>query len=218
MEWFFQFDSTDTLNVRPTRILPAIGYQSTLSLIAGNGLSVADFYLGCCHVRYPDLFLVGFARPIIGNIPTISEMQAAYVCWRIAGNGRRPERIAELHARDQQATAARFAKLDLSVMYPVEMFTYCDQLAREMNTYPSVRSVGSLRSWWRMQLTPATTMHYQYCNPKIRRFAELAPVYMPARLVGFLLLLKPLDWTFRSVNNIHKWWSRIQALLKSGMA
>ena len=32
-----------------------------------------DFFLGCQHVDYSNIFLVGFARPIIGNIPSISE-------------------------------------------------------------------------------------------------------------------------------------------------
>jgi hypothetical protein len=199
MESFYHFESKETINIHPTRILPAIGYRPTLSAIAGNSLVLTDFYLGLCHARYSDLFLVGFARPIIGNIPTISEMQAAYVCGLIGGRFPRPERIAERNALDQQKNAARFAKLDLEAVYPVEMFSYCDHLARAMNTYPSVRSVGSVRAWWRIQLVPATTMHYHYHDPQIRRFCDRAPVYMPILLVLFLLLIKPLDWAYRVI-------------------
>lgn len=199
MENFHHFDSREIVDVQPTKILPAIGYRSTLNAMAGDSLSLTDFYLGCCHARYSNLFLVGFARPIIGNIPTISEMQAAYVCGLISGRFRRPERIVELSARDQQDNAARFSKLDLHAVYPVEMFSYCDQLARHMSTYPSCRRLRSLRSWWRMQLTPATTMHYQFGDPQIRRFFERAPVYIPKLLVLFLLLLKPLDWVYRVI-------------------
>jgi hypothetical protein len=145
------------------------------------------------------LFLVGFARPIIGNIPTISEMQANYVCGLISGRFPRPKPIAELNARDQRENAARFAKLDLHAVYPVEMFTYCDRLARNMNVYPSVRNVGSLRRWWHMQISPATTAHYLYHHPPIREFFERAPAYMPPVLILLLLLLKPVDWTYRAV-------------------
>ena len=199
METFYQFESKEEVSVRPTKILPAIGYKSTLSQIAGDSLRLTDFYLGCCHVTFPDLFLVGFARPIIGNIPSISEMQAEYVCGLIEGRFSRPERIAELNAADQQHNLARFSKLDLEAVYPVEMFSYCDILSRRMNTYPSLRRIGSVRTWWRMQISPATTMHYQYSDPQARRFYERAPVYMPILLVLFLLMLKPIDWAYRAL-------------------
>ncbi len=199
METFHQFQSEETVNVYPTRILPAIGYKSTFRTIAGDSIRLADFYLGCCHETLPNLFLVGFARPIIGNIPTISEMQAAYVCGLIGGRYTRPKRIIELNAADQRRHEARFSKLNLEAVYPVEMFTYCDRLSRQMNMYPSLRGVGSLSSWWRMQLSPATTMHYHYRDPQTHSFFERAPVYMPTLLVLFLLLLKPLDWMYRSI-------------------
>lgn len=199
MESFTHFQSDDQIEVRPTKILPAIGYRSTLGPITGDSLRVPQFYLGCCHAESPDTFLVGFARPIIGNIPTICEMQAEYVCGVISGRFERPDRIVELNAIDQQQNASRFAKLNLDALYPVEMFSYCDLLAQQMQTYPTAKSVGSLRQWWRMQLAPATTAHYLYRNEHIRRFFEQAPVYMPALLIVLLLLLKPVDWTYRFV-------------------
>jgi dimethylaniline monooxygenase (N-oxide forming) len=174
---------------------------------------LSDFYLGCCHVTLPGLFLVGFARPMIGNIPTISEMQAEYVCGLIAGRFPRPQRIAELNAVDQQEKAARFSKLDLRAVYPVEMFSYCDRLARHMDTYPTLRRLRSLRRWWHMQLAPATTMHYQYDDPTVSRFIERAPVYMPTFFVVLLLLLKPLDWTYRGL----KWLLSLRSAWRVGV-
>jgi dimethylaniline monooxygenase (N-oxide forming) len=199
MDRFYQFESTESIEVHPTKILPAIGYRSTLTAIAGDSVLLPDFYLGCCHVKHKDLFLVGFARPIIGNIPTISEMQATYVCGLIRGRFPRPHPIAELNTIDQEHNAVRFAKLNLQAVYPVEMFSYCDLLARNMNMYPGLWAVRSLRSWCRMQLTPVTTMHYLYRDSQIRRFFERSPVYMPKLLVLLLLLLKPFDWAYRSV-------------------
>jgi dimethylaniline monooxygenase (N-oxide forming) len=200
LERFYHFESQERIDIQPTKILPAIGYRSTLAAIAGNVLRLSDFFLGCCHVRHPDLFLVGFARPIIGNIPTISEMQATYVCGLISGRFSRPENLGELNSLDQRRNAARFAKLDLEAVYPVEMFDYCDRLARAMNAYPSLGGAGSLRSWWQMQLSPATTAHYYYHDPRIRSFFERAPVYMPRLLILLLLLLKPIDWSFRAMH------------------
>jgi hypothetical protein len=79
------------------------------------------------------------------------------------------------------------------------MFSYCDELARKMDVYPGLRSAGSLRTWWRMQLTPATTMHYLLHDPQIRKFCQRAPIYMPTLFVLLLLLLKPLDWVYRAL-------------------
>lgn len=197
LESFNHFGSTEQIEIRPTRIVPAIGYKSTLNAIAGDSLRLTDFYLGCCHVTFSDVFLVGFARPIIGNIPTISEMQAAYVCGLIEGRFRRPTQIAEQTSIDRKNHEQRFSKLDLEAVYPVEMFSYCDLLSRQMMTYPSLRRLGSLRLWWRMQLTPATTMHYQYHNSQVLHIVSRAPVYMPSLLIVLLLMLKPVDWTYR---------------------
>jgi dimethylaniline monooxygenase (N-oxide forming) len=127
-------------------------------------------------------------------------MQATYVCGLISGRFLRPENMRELNALDQQHGAVRFAKLDLEAVYPVEMFDYCDRLARAMNAYPSLGGAGSLRSWWQMQLSPATTAHYYYHDPRIRSFFERAPVYMPRLLILLLLLLKPIDWSFRAMH------------------
>lgn len=196
---FYEFDSKEQIEVRPTRIVPAIGYRSALASIAGGSLRLPDFYLGCCHCRYRDLFLVGFARPIIGNIPTIAEMQALYVCGVISGKYPRDKQIAEWIELDHREKSGRFPQLDLEAVYPVEMFSYCDQLARLMGTYPTWRRIGSLRAWWKIQLSPVTTAHYLYHDARIRRFFESAKIYMPTLLICFLLCLKPIDYVFRVI-------------------
>ncbi len=205
LENFHCFDSTDVVAVRPDRILPAIGYRSTLQMLVGDSIRLSDFYLGCCHQEYPDLFLIGFARPIIGNIPTISEMQAQWVCGLIAGRFIRPNRIVELNAANQTVNSQRYAKLNREAIYPVEMFPYCDALARLMNSYPSLPQLRSFRTWFRMQLSPATTMHYAFRNPVTREFFDEAPIYMPTRLVLLLLMLKPIDAIYRIVKVIQRY-------------
>ncbi len=199
MNRFYGFQSEEQVDVAPTKILPAVGYKSTLAEISEGALRLADFYLGCVHVSFPDLFLVGFARPVIGNIPSISEMQANYIAALLSGNASRPADIVQQHQLAQEANYARYPRLDLEVIYPVEMFPYCDYLAQQMHIYPTVRSAGSLRAWWRLQLQPATTAHYYYQDEPTHRFFGSAPVYMPKVFVVLLLMLKPLDWGFRLV-------------------
>ena len=199
------FDCTEELDLSPDLLVPAIGYRSTVDSLSSGLVKPSDFYLGCCHIDFPGIYLVGFARPIIGNIPTISEMQARFVCSLIAGILQRPPQIQREHQRDVLSRGKRYSKLNLSSMYPVEMFPYCDRLARLMRCYPSLRSVGSLSAWSRMQLSPSTTMHYFHADPKIREHAAVAPIYLPTSLIALLLLLKPLDAAYRLLRLIGSW-------------
>ncbi len=159
------FHTTGSVAVEADLLVPAIGFRSTLNNFFDQPTSVRDFYLGCAHAQRENLFLVGFARPIIGNIPTISEVQAHYVCGLLAGTIQRPKDINELHCRDAQRLAKQFPKLNLDAIYPVEMFPYCDLLSQFMGSYPSRQAVGSWREWVHLQLTPATTMAYFLNDP-----------------------------------------------------
>jgi cation diffusion facilitator CzcD-associated flavoprotein CzcO len=197
---FCEFDGQQIVDIQPDLIVPAIGYRARLDEISAGDIQLPDFYLGCCHVTHPDLYLVGFARPIIGNIPTISEIQAKYVCGLIAGKYVRPAQIAELHQTDLARRKSRYKKLKMDAVFPVEMFPYCDHLAKLMGDYPTLHAAGRMRAWVRMQLTPATTMHYFCGDPDMQRRFKSTPVYMPSVLILFLLALKPLDFLYRVLN------------------
>lgn len=193
-----EFDSNGTEEIDPDLVVPAVGYQSGLAELSAGQVRLEDFYLACCHVNYADLFLVGFARPIIGNIPTISEVQARYVCSLIDGEVTRPAKIVELHQADRAARRARYKHLNTDAVYPVEMFPYCDQLAKLMSQYPSMMSVRSLTLWCRIQLAPASTLHYDHREPRCRERCRSAPIYLPVVLIVLLLTLKPISLVYRS--------------------
>jgi len=190
---YFEFDSRETRAVNPDLIVPAIGYCNTLAELSGGDVALEDFYLGCAHLRHDNLHLVGFTRPIIGNIPSISEMQARYVCGLISGRFARPPGMAEQHAIDRLKLAKSYPRLDTVNVYPVEMFPYCDRLARLMDCYPTRRRAGSLSRWWRMMLAPATTMHYFESHLAT---AATPPIHAPGGITLLLLLIKPLDWVY----------------------
>ncbi len=183
--------------VSPDLIVPAIGYESTLDRLTEDAIKLEDFYLGCCHAQHSDLFLVGFARPIIGNIPTISEIQARYVCGLIGKRFARPADIAKHTATELAANRERYEKLNLSETYPVEMIPYCDRIARLMKLSLGPSLFESVSAWWRTKLAPASTMHYFHDDPLIRQHFESAPVYMPITLIAFCLFMKPVDWGYR---------------------
>ncbi|MEZ6049710.1 MAG: hypothetical protein R3C11_29835 [Planctomycetaceae bacterium] len=192
----YQFNTSETLEVKPDLLVPAVGYHSRLSELTNGKIELSQFHLGCVHVEFPDLFLVGFARPIIGNIPSISEIQARYVCGLIAQKYERPQNIQMLHQELSKERSVRYHKINQNVIYPVEMFPYCDHLARLMQTYPDWKRAGSIRSWWRKQLAPATTMHYLTAGETEADVSRTAPTYLPSLLIGFILFMKPISWLY----------------------
>jgi cation diffusion facilitator CzcD-associated flavoprotein CzcO len=192
---FNQFESAgDRVSFEPEFLIPATGYRSTIGKLTDERISLRDFHLGCCHIRDPGLFLVGFARPIIGNIPTISEMQARYVCGQIAGKFERPKDIEQCHANEQAQRETRFAKLDMDSVYAVEMFPYCDRLARLMKLKTGPRVWESPMAWWKTKLAPASTLQYREESGE----GSDAQRYMPATLVAFIVLMKPVDWAWKA--------------------
>ena len=196
---FYEFQSDEKKLIEPDLIIPSVGFRSTLESSSNGTITLADFYLGCQSVRFPNLFLVGFARPIIGNIPTMSEMQAAYVVGLLSGRVLEDPNVADLHREELEIRKSRFSKLNQELVYPVEMFPYCDQLARLMNRYPTLWTLKSVRAWLQMQLAPATTIHYFWHDPRSRRAIDRIPIYMPVLLIALLLMMKPVDRVYRTV-------------------
>lgn len=194
---FREFGSDAIRSINPDLIVPSIGYRARLSEISQGTLQLTDFYLGCCHVKYPDLFLVGFARPVIGNIPTISEMQAEYVCRLISGDLERPKTLIEANRHPAAWQSHRVPAFPESDIYPVEMFPYCDQLAELLGRPLKQNRWKNFPAWCRQQLEPATTLHY-VPSQRLPKAMRRHPIYLPVLLIAALLMIKPIDWIYRS--------------------
>lgn len=193
---YYDFERESTFAITPDLLVFSTGYHSRLGDLSGGRVHLKDFFLGCVHVDLPNLFLVGFARPIIGNIPSISEMQAIYTVGVLAGKHQLPADIKSKHERDWAALCEEYPAINTENVYPVEHFTYCDILAREMGIMPTLSSVGSLRTWSKILLTPISTLHYldEYFD---RQALNRQKIYMPIVLVGFLALMRLLGLPFR---------------------
>lgn len=194
---FYPFQSDKHFSLEPDLVVPAIGFQSKLDSFFDFSIQLRDFYQGCCHIEYDNLFAVGFTRPIIGSIPPISEMQARLVSRLISGRDQRPFDLGVRHQENRKLLQIRYPKLDTENAYPVEMFPYCDELSKHMNCYPLVKTAGSMGSWIRMQLGPATTMHYFDQHQTLSWKDQ--PVHSPMIITVLLLILKPLDWVIRLI-------------------
>lgn len=191
---YFQFSSNEFLSINPDLVVPAIGFRSKLQQLTLGRAELKDFYLGIRHIRFEGLFVVGMTRPIIGNIPSISEIQAMYIVGQLSGRFTRPVDIELRHRRNRAVMKSRYTSLDTDNVYPVEMFPYCDELAREMGCFPSLAKLKSPLRYLRTILSPATTMHY-FADKAMP--CESAPIHTPHLLTALLLLLKPLDYLVR---------------------
>ena len=193
---FREFASEKECRVEADLMVPSIGFQSGLKRLFGGTIEVSQFYRGCLHRDYKDLFLIGFARPVLGNIPSISEQQALYVVAHLAGELARGESWQEQYQEEREFLARTYPCVNLEKVYPVEMFSYCDQLARERGMLPSIRAVSSLAQWLRIQLSPATTLHYLDYEQRTEQ------VYTPLALNGLLGVIRFADLVSQNLPRI----------------
>jgi cation diffusion facilitator CzcD-associated flavoprotein CzcO len=193
---YFDFDQKSTLHVSPDILVWSTGYRSHLSDFSGGLIQLKDFYHGCVHTDLHNLFLIGFARPIIGNIPSISEMQARYTVGVLSGKYTLPKNLKERQAMAWKVLCAEYGALNTENVYPVEQFPYCDILAQEMDILPTLVAVKSFRTWLKIMLAPASTFQYmdEYFDPSAMARQK---IYMPSAIFVLLILLRLLVYPFR---------------------
>ncbi len=198
---YFDFDQKETLHLSPDRLVFSTGYRSRLPELSNGVIHLKDFYRGCIYIEHPNLFLIGFARPIIGNIPSTSEMQARYTVGLLSAKYALPPAWKDEHANTLESMRAEYRTINTENVYPVEHFTYCDMLARDMGIMPTAANVRSLRTWLKIMLTPISTLHYldEYFDAES---IERQRVYMPGSLVLFMAMMRLPGIPFRFIQRI----------------
>jgi dimethylaniline monooxygenase (N-oxide forming) len=190
---YFDFERTSTLRLTPDLLVFSTGYRSRLPDLSNGLIHLKDFYLGCVHTDLPNLFLIGFARPIIGNIPSISEIQARYAVGVLAGTYNLPVDMKARHEKAWKQLCAEYSAIDTNNVYPVEQIPYSDILAKEMGSLPTLANVKSLGLWLKITLAPATTFHYvdEHFD---KQAIQQEKIYTPALILALMILLTPLSW------------------------
>lgn len=198
---YFDFDQTRTLHLTPDVLVWSTGYRSHLKDFSNNLIQLKDFYHGCVHTDLHNLFLIGFARPIIGNIPSISEIQAQYTVGILCGKYKLPDRLKEKQQKDWDSLCADYGTINTENVYPVEQFPYSDILAREMNTMPTLVNVKSLKTWINIMLTPASTVHYldEYFD---KALIDNQKIYTPFILITIMSFARIVGYPFRLLKQI----------------
>jgi len=197
---YYDFDQSTTVHIEPDTLVLSTGYRSLLPELSSGAIHLKDFYHGCVHTDHHNLYLIGFARPIIGNIPSISEMQARYAVGVLSGKYALPADLKERQAEAWEGLKSEYPAIDTENVYPVEQYPYCDVLAEEMGVMPSLRAVKSLRAWLKIMLTTASTTHYvdEYFD---QQAIVRQKVYTPAVLAGLLALLRVWQFPRRLIEN-----------------
>jgi len=198
---YFDFDGSTTLHLSPDMLVCSTGYHSRLTDLSGGIIHLKDFYHGCVHTDRRNLFLIGFTRPIIGNIPSISEMQARYAVGVLSGKYRLPTALNEKQKEAWKSLCAEYHTINTENVYPVEHDPYCNILAHEMGILPTLATVGSLRTWLKIMLAPSSTTHYvdQYFD---RQAIERQKVYTPVILLALLAVMRLLEFPFRFIKRV----------------
>jgi len=198
---YFDFDRTKTVHISTDILVRSTGYRSQLTNFSGGAIRLKDFYHGCVHTQLPNLFLIGFTRPIIGNIPSISEMQARYTLGVLSGKYRLPTGVKEKQAEVWKSLGVEYSTINTENVYPAEQYAYCDLLAKEMGILPTLRAVKSLQAWLKIMLAPASTTHYvdQYFD---RASIERQEIRTPFLLLTILVLLQPVEYVLRLIKHV----------------
>jgi len=197
---YFDFDRSRTLHLSPDLVIWSAGYHSHLTDLSGGILHLKDFYHGCVHTDLRNLFLIGFARPIIGNIPSISEMQSRYAVGVLSGKYKLPGALKEKQNETWKLLCEEYGAINTENVYPVEQFPYCDALAHEMGIMPTLATVGSLSTWLKIVFTTVSTTHYvdEYFD---RQSIDQQKIYTPVILLVFLSLMRLLGFPFRLIKS-----------------
>jgi cation diffusion facilitator CzcD-associated flavoprotein CzcO len=197
-EWktYFDFEKTSKIKLSPDVLVWSTGYRSHLKDFSNGAIQLKDFYHGCFHTDMNHLFLIGFARPIIGNIPSISEIQAQYTVGLLAKKYKLPNNLKEIQRRNWDSLCAEYGTINTENVYPVEQFPYSDILAREMDTMPTFANVKSIKTWLNIMLTPASTVHYldEYFD---KALIDKQKVHTPFILIAIMSLARIVDYPFR---------------------
>lgn len=193
---FEQGETSVTFGLEPDVLVPSTGYRSLLSELSNGAVKLKDFYQGCVHTNHNNLFLIGFARPIIGNIPTISEMQTRYAISILKGNCSLPMNIEKEQEQVWKNLVEEYPTLDTNNVYPVEQIPYCDSLAKAMGIMPSLTSLSSVRTWLKLMFVPASTTHYvdEYFDESMHQQEK---IHTPAALISILLALRLFEFPFQ---------------------
>ena len=164
---------TDGTRANVDTIITCSGYTPVFPFLPASVPAGTDPRRWFKYVFYnedPSLAFVGFARPLIGSIPGLAELQSRYVARVFSGACRLPE-PAERRAiteRDARFWDHQFRDTSLRIGGLVDHFVYADQLARLIGCRPKFAKLffSSPRRWWRAVTAPWNGCQFWLNDPR----------------------------------------------------
>ena len=109
------------------------------------------------------LAFIGFARPVVGSIPGLAELQSIYAAKVFSGKVQLPprEQMMKTIESDMARQHRWFEHTSERITGLVNFFVYADELARLAGIYPNYKKLlfSSPRKWW-----TAITAPYNNCQ------------------------------------------------------
>ena len=166
---------------------------------------LTDLYKYAIHPEDHTLSFIGYARPIIGSIPMLSEMQARFICRIISGQVSlvsKPE-IKKIVEKDKIFWNNYFKNTSQRISTLVEGYTYLDDLAKLCNCSPDYWALlrRNPKGFFTAIFAPANPCMYTLNDPKKESSAlktlkkHSSDTITPLNLITIILLrLIMFDW------------------------
>lgn len=151
-------------------LLLCTGYRQSFRFMADLPIDFGRLYRRCFSPEHgASLAFIGFARPAIGAIPPIAEMQSRWFALVCSGRRRLPSpdamRIAG--AEEQAARRAQFGRLADRLQALVDYTPYQDALADEIGCRPDLMRVARTdpRLAWKLFAGPFIGAQFRLFGP-----------------------------------------------------
>jgi dimethylaniline monooxygenase (N-oxide forming) / hypotaurine monooxygenase len=162
---------TDGSFTKAEVIITCSGYRPAFPFFEGPAIPACDPRTWYKYIFYnddPTLAFVGFARPVFGSIPGISELQARYASLVLAGKRSLPprDRRVRVIGKDAAFWNHHFRHTSLRITGLVDHFLYSDQLAKLIGCRPCFRKLffSSLGKWWKAISSPWNSCQFWLNN------------------------------------------------------
>jgi len=125
-------------------VILCTGYKTSIPFLPDQyKCDLTDLYKYVVHPDDPTVSFVGYARPIVGSIPMLSEMQTRWINRVISGKVKMANRdeMLETIKTDKLFWNNYFENTSRRINTLVEAYTYLDDIAKISNCYPDYWSL-----------------------------------------------------------------------------